>query len=443
MRTDDLINKYIDGELDKDENDELRRLAGEDPLAKEDFNDSVLLNSVLKRDAASIELPNKLRKNVRARVGDMFSDDIRDARPIIPIYRFAASVAAVFILGFALISDIPALNYYHSLAKYGNYDVKQDTIYNVVKIAVPALMAHNSVSPYASENQSSAKAAESVAQPRSGNSNAEEAGSNSPAASEAMPESRQLSAAASDNNSIFDFNDAETDSTQNIVPAIRPAAQIRRLGFKFSDGSPFSSRAEASVRMPFEGSSKLSDAAKTQSDKNFEFVTSYGGYSGSNVFSSKKDKFSIGLSQSAGYRFSQRSKIGVEFGYMNYDYNEISRRTIKGDIHQGGAAVPVPIITVNVNNSISDRSIFGTVYYEYRLLHTSAFSLDLHSGLGTSRDGFININRISASVRIMKGVRLTSGLDGRIFNAEFPDSKIKAGKFCSALSLLYGLQIDL
>ena len=457
MKTEDLINKYIDGELENDENDELRRRSNEDPLVKDDVNQAVLINSFIKKDAESIELPNKLKKNVKAQIDRRFIEEekLLTYHSSKPAYYFAAAVVAVFIFGFAIIGEFPMIEYYSNMAKLNSTQVLHDTIYNVVKVKVPVEVADKATAAETTDAESSLSNEQAEVDREKAESDAENSNN-------AFSESESGTVIYSLEN-IKLLAEPEVEQLQSVVAVadtLTPAVLERRIhttryvGFAYAGNQEGGLRNRSkSLRNAFVGiptsdnQRMLTDVAGSVSDKNFEFVTSYGGYSNSNVFSSGDDKFSIGLSQSAGYRLSRRNKIGFEFGYMNFDYSEKNSKTIMGDVQQDGSGAigvkPSPVITVEVRNSISDRSLFGTLYYEYRILESRSFSIDAHSGLGLSRDGFININRLSASYKIFNGVKLTAGLDGRFFNASFPDSDTKARKFCTAMSLLYGLQIDL
>ncbi|MGQ9819452.1 MAG: anti-sigma factor family protein, partial [Candidatus Kapaibacteriales bacterium] len=68
MRIDELINKYLDGDLTPEADAEFRDLLSKDPLATDHFHSMLLLHSILKDDSESIQLPSDFQDKVEGRL---------------------------------------------------------------------------------------------------------------------------------------------------------------------------------------------------------------------------------------------------------------------------------------------------------------------------------------------------------------------------------------
>ena len=104
MNIDDLILKYIDGELTHKEDEELRQILSTDTVAKGLFDTDVLLHAAMREDSASIHPPIDLINKTE----DMLLMKILASQPIVAetpdkSYKFQkryvfASLIAVFLL---------------------------------------------------------------------------------------------------------------------------------------------------------------------------------------------------------------------------------------------------------------------------------------------------------------------------------------------------------
>ena len=63
MKLDDLISKYLDGELSYDDDIKLRQMLKDNPDAKADFDAAVLINATIREDASMIKTPSDLLAN--------------------------------------------------------------------------------------------------------------------------------------------------------------------------------------------------------------------------------------------------------------------------------------------------------------------------------------------------------------------------------------------
>jgi len=121
MNLDNLISKYLDGELSRSEDVQLRKILSEDISAREEFDAHVLIHAAMKEDARNI----KPSLNLVGRTEDRILSMIMAEQPKVtatiktrrrkPVLAFASLVALLLVFGIFSIMD----NYYF----IGNDDI--------------------------------------------------------------------------------------------------------------------------------------------------------------------------------------------------------------------------------------------------------------------------------------------------------------------------------
>ena len=117
MNLDKLISKYLDGELNRSEDNELRRLLSDDFVAKETFDAHVLIHAAMKEDAKTITPSAELVSNTEDLILNKFLSEQSFSMPASTsrmhsrTFAYASLVALLLIFSFISISD---LNIYSS-----------------------------------------------------------------------------------------------------------------------------------------------------------------------------------------------------------------------------------------------------------------------------------------------------------------------------------------
>ena len=444
MNTDDLISQYIDGDLNENDDALLRMQISEKEQVKRDFDDAVSVHCALCDDAKSIELPDGLLSDTMKAINQVAG---REQTIVVQLYerkreirRMAMSIAAVLVLGFAFISDFPLLKYYSELTRYQAQEANTSQLaYNKVVKSVENPTKHS--------RKSSAKSQRSAFGPYY----------NGDLASNSEAINAENSTIERENVLLpeAEFSELALDEvTENTAP--RSNIGLREGYFAASVDVTGRDNLSENRRNYHLGSFKNlenSDMYKSKYEINpdVELVTTYGGYNFNNVFDDSNDKLTIGLSQSIGYRFASKHKIGFEFGYMDYSYHEQGYKQLSGADFGSGSSVEIPTdlgsqngsgVWVPVTKSVNERSLWASVFYEYRIFGNARVNLDAHAGIGGNSNGLMNLLRLSGNVWIVNGVKFTLGLDGRFFYTDVASGGKSTMKMRSSLDLIYGIQFD-
>ncbi len=488
MNIDELISKYLDGELSDHEDVLLRAEMSKDPLKKTDFDDAIFMHYSLRADAKALKVPEDVKRNTQ----DFVLMKIMNEQPTILklqkrrriVERLSYSVAAVLIFGFALISEFPAMKHYNQLYTYqakelikesaqsDNSLTKSETSNNkfATKSANSASKNNRNNSEKANTpvinnaiansvvNMSEAKEAFKLLAPKS---EIDQEQATSMAYSELDTSDKNIISTDSDKDNL-DAGKKEIN-THRLAEAIDLAKEIKNDAEANNQSNQSIVRSSNAFSQSFSGDLKSEQMRYTGAENNFEqyaemqtmnpgieLITSYGGTMMNNVFNDKVSKFSIGFSQSFGYRINEVHKFGFEFGSMNYTSFENSMVRIPlnssglesiVDLQQQYNNDPGPTVLVQVQSKKEGHTVWGSVFYEYRALDLDWFSLDARLGLGGSKDGLMNIDRVTGSIDLYRGFKLSVGLDSRFFYTNIPKSYSGTSRLVGAFSLIYGVQI--
>lgn len=496
MNIDELISKYLDGELSEQEDALLRTEMSEDPLKKTDFDDAIFMHYALKEDAKALKVPEDLKRNTQ----DLVLMKIMNEQPTILklqkrkriVARLSYAVAAVLVFGFALISEFPTLKHYNQLYSYRAKESNLNSGADAKKNSNSAKMNDNSASESNNEiaNSQNLTKAKRVSTPLINNAITNSA-ENMMVAKEAFkllapksinePDdatalaSREIEPNVDVNNNTNsnvrkEFSTAQTEAniiasklaeSADVIKEIKSENKAIDNSANTSKINTVNSFSPADISglkqntLGYTGSeNKFEQYADMQSkNPDIELSSCFGGNLMNNVFDDKISSFSVGFSQSLGYRVNKVHKFGFEFGFMNYTANELTNIKVpisvnsepltKTEVQQQYNGEPGPTVLVQVNSKNEGSKIWGTVFYEYRALDWDWFSLDTRIGIGGSKDGLLNLGRVTGSIQIFNGFVLNVGLDGRMFYTSLPKTYGGTSRLVGAMTFIYGFQINL
>ncbi len=157
------------------------------------------------------------------------------------------------------------------------------------------------------------------------------------------------------------------------------------------------------------------------------------------------------VSQSIGYGVGNSSRIGVEFGYTQYSFDE--RMTIS--VPPGKAASHSSIEVVNPSDQEDgfiaipivfnrrQKLFWGAAFYERTIVDDyGGLSLITRGGIGGSSDGLLGYARIFGKFEIISGVFINIGTEYRMFMSGAPQFS-RQSDWKETGSLIYGLQFKL
>lgn len=515
MNYDELISGYFDGELTPKEDETLRQEMANNPDVKADFDDAVFMHYALKNDAETLKVPEDLKRNTHDLVMMRMLADKANSLPKDKILtnvntkpniddktavsakatiikrwhtamHFAASVAAVLILGFVNVSEYSIFRHLNDLYTYQNdhFDVtkinqkKQNTtntkivyrniiIRETINSEEPALNQAAETGETIIDNSAESQAKIESTTPTEANPAKNEIMSmlahnmetNSTADDNAMNANDVISNLNTSNNTNIDniissndntiysnyeakdevsaSNDIAVADLSNDVTATKAMQTMANaLG---ADGLSFSKNIEDpsswinSNKMGF-----YNDKGNVQ----LELKSFYAGRSVFNTYMNSDHMISLGFSQSIGYSLDGRNKFGVEIGSINQTSSRVEMMEVQYPQFSVGDAPlsPGPKVLLPYQRDDNINYLWGTLFYEYKFIEEGNFNLDGRINIGANSKGAMNILRLTASYKILGAINLSIGLDNRSFFVKSLTNKAAKSQFINSMSLIYGLE---
>ncbi len=490
MDYEDLISKYLDGELSPSEDEVLRSEIAQNPDLKMDFDDSIFVHYALKEDAESLKVPEDLKINTQDLVlmkivGDRPNIIKMDNR-ISAFRQFAASVAAVILLGFANINDYSMFRHLSELYTYQTNQINQQ-IESEQAIEANAnagkarknnsrknnIRENKTTNNYSNNFGLSSRKIENKTQIEESNSNAEIEevattsilmNSNSsnkieiqqptiaaPIAmnvidklksSEVSPVLAKKAVANTDAKSQ-EMSRLLAGNIQNNVSGIN--AQSSHISF---DNSNY---AKNNIRYidanNWTNNNRFNNTLNSDPLVNLEINSYYSSNSISNTLKDPDTKLSMGFSYSIGYGIDQKHKFGVEVGSINQRYTVVEMLQVPVTVYtndpSGSATAPGPTVLMPYERNNSLNYIWGSAFYEYNLLNYNDFVLDGRINIGANSLGLMNVSRLTASYHLLNTVKFSVGLDNRMFYINDFSISGTPRKLINSFGLVYGIQLSI
>jgi hypothetical protein len=469
MNLDDLISKYLDGELLEHEDRELRSELSDNPAAKEDFDEAVIINSALREDARSIEPPNEFLLETEERILMKIlstypvAKDTVYKKPVSRIKYFSAAIVAVILLGFIRLGDNfsttgynpgfgIALNSYKSdlddeMLTHTYIITNQD---NNAKSNINRRIS-NGIMKAEKRNPSSDKLTENR------NDDAVEISLNNES-NDINRTNNRNSQGNNDNDNIGTdvMNEEIAFELPDRIDFTSPVTELSTLQLQInSDINSIST----DIKLPPVQQKSINNMILSGNSfyKSDISVSSFLGTDLLKDIDNKNNKAFNHISQSLAYSFSTDDRMGVEFGYTEYSVIDI----IGSDLIAFNQVPPIiksgtsKVQTAEGFNSSQGNNVniskpyiynhtkqlyWGAAFYERTLVNTSDLALNFRLGVGSSSDGALGFGKIYAKYNIFSGFNLTVGTEGRLFMARF-SSEDNRDILRKSFSLIYGFQI--
>lgn len=444
MKLDDLISKYLDGELSYNDDIELRQMLKENPDAKADFDAAVLINATIREDASMIKTPSDLLVNtedlvlMRILAEDNSKARSKEKRRIIAwLPRFSFVFAIFIFVAIYFITDFrnPFVekSTQSSIVNSRNSNLTKQN--NDVMIASDQLNSKNSQTKnnksFVLNTQNKEKSINSTSNTPvvyASNQDAIEANSfinNEIPTDISSDKSIVLNEINSNNNINSYFNNAINSS-----PTI---AKINAFTSNLVRSNIYTeNRLKPMLNLPmFENLNTpvvLNTIFSTSSYKNKPFAT---------------------LSQSIGYNFDKKVSVGLEFGYTSYNYDRTT--IIKVPISTGGALnskleignwaeQSAGYINLPINLEQKYRQYWISTFIDYNILDYNILNLNSRFGAGLSGNGALAYTRLMSELELYNGIYLKFGGELKTFEALMHNAK---AKYITTGGLIYGLQLKL
>lgn len=443
MKLDELISKYLDGELSYKEDEQLRNLLKQNPEAKAEFDTAVLLHSAIREDAQKIQTPPDLLKNTE----DVILLRILSAseQPLVSKdkRRYIAWIPALsFIFAIFMIATIFFVT---------NSNKDQQNIREIARIIenIPSssqLTAQNQFLTTAVQNKSLIPSINNT--------------SNNPKLNEIISDTQSKTTI---NDNIFSFTKNMDAFEQH---------QVVLMENNLNNQTSFSNDYSATIQYQSNNSelttnrqifTALNNSIAKSNNFNFKTTTipnlnlslldnfntpvNLSTMYSTNNFSKSNKKFTT-LSQSVGYDCSENLAFGLEFGYTNYTYDRIT--TIKVPVSAGALNSKLEVgnnveqtgdfIYLPVNLEQDYNQYWVSTFMDYNILSINPISLNTRVGAGFSGIGGLFYSRLLTEIELYNGIFLNIGGEVKSFKGLGHNAE---KQFITTGSVIYGIQLKL
>lgn len=483
MNLDELISKYLDGELNNTEDAFLRSKLSEDAVARLKFDSAVNLHIAFKEDAESIfpplDLVEKTEDLILMRIFAHAPETHRRRVFLWDSVPMMAAIIVFFMFTFVFEISIPTINDTNDLSLNDSKlssNLNENTIDKSKKFTVTT------------KNNAEINGVRSS----NGNLNEIDLIAKSKINSEmnlTTKDETELQKVKTDDNLIPTENQlSETlvdriSSTKPVVPADLPlnydnhssneetitspeenttllddndGLKMKNNGLSLKTEFNNQTLSVNNSQSEMNGFSNKSDKVLSLSDVsgiNGHRIIQLGSIFGTDVYRGgiqAEDEVISHFSQSIAYAFDDDERFGVELGYTQYSYNEQAvihvnknhgTKVSSGGIEafEGGFDIPTTRSTA-ISIANTKQILWASAFYEYSFIQTHDFALAGRLGAGGSNDGFIGYGRLFIQYELFSLLQLTLGVDSRVFNAETSRFTLKDDKIKTTASLVYGLQ---
>lgn len=447
MSPEKLILKYIDGELNPAEDELLRKFIRDDSDAKELFDSYVELHASMQEDARTITVPQNLFDETE----DLVMMRILEEEP-----SYAAAVSEKIseskfskLLSLLSVSNLNLLANTFSARPLAAgvamvLFIVSTIVINDGKLPIMPI-ADNSEVKMNTENSEIQNIEEKITSSKQIKSQSVAKKSEEPPTTFVSDSKIEESQTAFVNSTIVNESTEKTFNIEEDVNSINkevPAANEDKLMNAIDlINMPANSSTPKDVSQ-FNNSMVSDILALTNPESPLNFnqvqITSFAGqdYFRQGINASNKESFS-NFSQSISYSANEQNRFGLEFGYMEFEmYKEVylslpNQLLVLMPNDLGMDAGPV-------TTKVPVRLFWGSAFYERTILDYRGFSLNGRIGAGASAGGPVAYLRLFARQRIISGIYLTIGSEGKIFRTDHP--LFDSNKMNTVGTLMYGLQ---
>ncbi len=436
MNLENLIMKYIDGELTIEEDNLLRAYLKKDPLAKDLFDEYLEIHLHLKDDAETIVLPNSIAEKTQNIVMMKILNETNNYKHQenirkIDFYKYS-KVAAVFVILFLSflfkISD-KSLDYVFFDSSFNN-TISKD-IKNFPKKS--EILKNNDDKKLVKNNDKIL----------SDNSNLKD--------EKLVPNLFHTL----DNKLILNENLVSNNTEVNFISPNNQLNTENNSNHTFDNFINLDLKNTVnneSINLGNFNNSFLNDNyidlnfinSKTLIELNTNIAYDFS-RNGINTFANSSIK---NISQSISYSIDNNKRFGIEFGMTEFSYPSIKYVKLNNKIDKNQSSkveILDPtyddgLLIVPINIEELEKNYWGSVFYEQTFLNLDELKLDYRIGIGKSNDGFVSNLRLLTRYNIISIINITGGIELRAF--EYDLKLINKKGFATNISLIWGINFQ-
>ncbi len=452
MNLDNLISKYLDGELSRDEDEQLRSILSEEDGAKDDFDSAVLLNAAIKEDADSIKAPASVLRDTEDKIA-MAIMSRRDTG-VAAFYRrrkyysYAAVLLLFLLATFYRIYDSYPIDKSGVMAESMN-KMKSNLISNQFEDEFNQFIMPAPEEKYSKKISAPSSPKQKKQNPVTNNM--------SYAMISSMPETKMSNEIA-----LLAMIPPEKialqqpTATKEAVPDM-----VKDISEKTVNSANMQLSTTSLLRQPVTAHNAAFSvpgrySAIGNSSSFFDFyqnsdnilITSFLGTEIMNTgIETNKDMMVSHISQSVAYALDNENAFGVEIGLSQYSYDEVGSISYSvEDFEQIDNGMQVE--SYKYGNMVTEKVIYqrtkevfwSSAFYERQKVFSDGFTLNGRVGLGANSEGPLGYTRLFAKVAVFNGIYMTGGVEGRLFYLDLPELMTSAPQMRGSLILSYGLQ---
>lgn len=434
MNIDNLISKYLDGELSEKEDLKLRNLISTNEKARYVFNNYIDLHLTTKEDADSINTPFNLFSDTEDKVlmaimnAKPIADSTTSSFSIFHIFpkQLATMVAVLLIVCFANISDLGFLN--EIVPNYSKstmeMNIPNSKIYSVnfeKGFAVNTIKKENkNLTPNTDSDEISPSL--TLANAKSENLETNEA--------QASTINAQLSKDIATVKQNANNPKVEDNSTIDINSQKSSTPTINIIGANTS----------SSTTLFDDINNRIRPSQNTLSINNIQLsafssrpYTVFGFDKGANASLQS-------YSQAISLSINESTNIGLEIGFSDINYKgEIFTSTKVLDKYGRETGQQLVFRT---EQDKEYALYWGQFFFQTELYNVNNFDLGLRLGLGMSSDGLNSNSKLLASYEITNGLKLITGTEFSYFSVSLPQLVNAGSGNYYSFSFIYGLQFS-
>lgn len=437
MNIDNLISKYLDGDLSEAEDLKLRNIITSNEKARDIFNTYIDLHIAAKEDAKSIQTPLDLKSETEDKV--LMAIMSATAAPATVSRSFnifnlfpkqlVSMVAVLLLISFTYTSD---LNIFKS--NIPEYD-KAELLMNIPVIKSKDVTNSSVRSQVATNNYIASS--DSKIDVLLVDNNAETVVESNEIESEVLLDNRNaisLVESSSDNNKNIKavlnaqenaslFKESKSDEKYNVA--------LPTISTQSDNTSSMQFGAINDRIRPIQNNLAINNIQVTAFSSNP--YTLYGFDDGANASMNS-------YSQAISISINSKTRVGLEVGFSDIAYRgETFTNTNILDLYGRETGQQLVIRT----ERDKDYALYwGQMFVQSEIYKINDFDLGMRLGFGLSTDGFNTNSKLLASYEIIDGIKLTAGTEFTYFTVSLPQVVNAYTDNYYSFAMLYGLQFN-
>ena len=442
MNHDELISRYIDGELSPQEDRALREMISADPELSREYQFALDLHFACAVDGKELEPPVDFALAVEDMIlSRMEQANVKKTRPSLAWTRKLGLAFTVLFLIVSQISDYE--EHFHS--RFFGLDFSQSV---------------------QSENTSGSQ---QTASPKKSANIAKRA---------VIQKSENFASAAEDDFASVELSDTTTNAVEakdSVAPkqavktiiAITPSKKYKlneNIIVRNADIALARPNATLTtlINTPVISNNIDESIEKSSANTQVSLASFLGSDFAKSGFSDQSKNVIKHISQSIGYTIGDKDAIGIEFGVSEYVLTENTQYSkpvnysissvVTSSNKKGGASILGGRSLSSPQNNSSDfqtttfsfqekkQSIWGAAYYQRSAFQSANFSINGRVGLGMSSYGPLSFGKLFASYKVLPFMSFMFGAEGRAFNGNMQSLSSDKAEWNTSAAFIYGIQ---